>query len=675
VARSATIRLDVETAQGRAALEEFEGDLSGVEVRARQVDESLERLGTGSGEAAAQLRRAGGAVDEFSGKAQTMNRSASASANNLGFELVQAAQDARFGMAGAANQIPLMSEQFTQLTANTGSTSGALRALGGSLLGPAGLIGAITLGLPLIGQLTSKLFSAGDAADEAGASAAEADKQFRGLFETTEQLASGLPNLEGAAEDVEARLNDVGDAGVANLGGLIGGGGLLESNFIAELRQIQAGRGARSSVQEIRQAIQGSSEEAQLLQSALESAGIDVERLLTANLEEARQEIEQNIATLARFGRDPVPFLEDPEVAASAIQRQFRDVTNQLQSQVADGLIGEEEALNQRVEFLRKRLKQASAQFGGIAGQQSFERLQMSLQFLEGRLDELEEGQSGAADEAERQEQAMNGLAVSAKQAAENMVTVRRTLDNMDQMPMQRRINTFGAGFQAPTVGGTMLRQGQSQGGLMLQAARDAGVIDGFMDFSDVFRGGGGGGRSGQPEGLEAVSMSLEEIQQEFAVSEDKARQFKRTANQQLGSVVNAAGQLGQSLARAFSKGERSAKSIAATLLQGVGGVLSVIPGVGQIAGPVLGQLGGLIGAFDEGGVVDTPLQLVGESGPELAALPQGTQVSTARETERMLSQQQVNVNVTGEIRRLRSRELGLILREDETRRNQFGYS
>jgi len=543
-------------------------------------------------------------------------------------------------------------------------------------LGPAGLVGAITLGLPLIGQLTSKLFSAGDAADEAGASAAEADKQFRGLFETTEQLTSGLPNLEGAAENVKAQLNDVGDAGVANLGGLIGSGGLLESNFIAELRQIQAGRGPRSSVQEIREAIQGSSEEAQLLQSALESAGIDVERLLTANLEEARQEIEQNIATLARFGRDPVPFLEDPEVAADAIQRQFRDVTTQLQSQVADGLIGEEEALKQRVEFLRKRLKQASAQFGGIAGQQSFERLQMSLQFLQGRLDELEEGQSGAADETERQEQAMNGLAVSAKQAAENMQVVERTLGSMDQMPMQRRISAFGAGFQAPTVGGAMLRQGQGQGELMLQAARDAGFVEGFMDFSDLFQGERDTATQvAQPEGLEAVSMSLQEIQREFGVSEDKARQFKRTANQQLGSVVNAAGQLGQSLARAFSKGERSAKSIAATLLQGVGGVLSVIPGVGQIAGPVLGQLGGLIGAFDEGGIVDTPLQLVGESGPELAALPQGTQISTARETERMLSQQQVNVNVTGEIRRLRSRELGLILREDETRRNQFGYS
>ena len=578
-----------------------------------------------------------------------MNRSASASANNLGFELVQAAQDARFGMAGVANQIPLMTEQFTQLSAKTGSTSGALRALGGSLLGPAGLIGAITLGLPLIGQLTSKLFSAGDAADEAGASAAEADKQFRGLFETTEQLASGLPNLEGAAEDVEAQLNDVGDAGVANLGGLIGGGGLLESNFIAELRQIQAGRGARSSVQEIRQAIQGSSEEAQLLQSALESAGINVERLLTANLEEARQEIEQNIATLARFGRDPVPFLEDPEVAASAIQRQFRDITTQLQSQIGDNLTSEEEALNRRIEFLRKRLKQASAQFDGISGRESFERLQMSLQFLEGRLDELEEGQSGAADETERQEQAMNGLAVSAKQAAENMVTVRRTLNSMDQMPMQRRISTLGAG-RTPTLGGTMLNQGRSQGDLMLQAARDAGFISQFGTLQDT---------------LGSVGQAAQSAENDV----------KQSVNQELQRGVNLASQIGTTLIRAARRGGVEFEQAFGTILSAVGATLSAIPGVGTIAGPILGGAGQLISAFDQGGVVDTPLQVVGESGPELAALPQGTRVSTARETERMLSQQQVNVNVTGEIRRLRSRELGLILREDETRRDQFGYS
>jgi len=658
VARRATVTLDLETAQAQAKLEDTQEELQqteGAAEGAQQAFRSMSATASRSGsdlrsmslETSSAMTRVAGASEQASSSVQKVGKSASSSATNLGFELVGAAQDAQFGIAGLANQIPLITEQFQRLRQRTGSTSSALSTLGGTFLGPAGIVGAITLGLPLVQELASELFDAGDAADEAGASAASADKQFRGLFETTEQLASGLPNLEGAAEDVEARLNDVGDAGVANLGGLIGAGGLLESNFIAELRQIQAGRGARSSVQEIREAIRGSSEEAQLLQSALESAGIDVERLLTANLEEARQEIEQNIATLARFGRDPVPFLEDPEVAASAIQRQFRDVTNQLQSQVADGLIGEEEALNQRVEFLRKRLKQASAQFGGIAGQQSFERLQMSLEFLQGRLDELEEGQSGAADETERQEQAMNGLAVSAKQAAENMQVVERTLGSMDQMPMQRRISAFGAGFRAPTVGGTMLRQGQSQGALMLQSARDAGIIRDFRTLESTL---------GQ-------------------AAESAGNDVEQKVNRSLQRGVNLASQIGTTLIQSAQQGGVEIQQVFGTILSAVGGTLSAIPGVGQIAGPILSGAGQLIGSFDEGGIVDTPLQVVGESGPELAALPQGTRVSTARETERMLSQQQVNVNVTGEIRRLRSRELGLVLREDDTRREQFGHN
>ncbi len=365
-----------------------------------------------------------------------------------------------------------------------------------------------------------------------------------------------------------------------------------------------------------------------------------------------------------------MPFLEDPDVASDAIQRQFRALTDNLQQQVADGLIGEEEALNQRIDFLEQRLKQASGQFDGISDQQSFDRLRMSLEFLQGRLEDLESSQSDTADETERQEEAMNGLAVSAKQAAENMVTVQRALNSMDRMPMQRRIQAFGAG-RTPTIGGTMLNQGQSQGEMMFESLQNTFPDRfGFQGFSDVF-GGGTTSESGSPSGLSAITMSLQEIQSEFGVTEEKARQFKQTAQQQLGTVINAAGQLGQSLVRAFSKGERSAQNIAATLLQGVGGVLSVIPGVGQIAGPVLGQLGGLVGAFDQGGTVDTPLQIVGESGPELAALPRGTQVSTARETERMLSGQQT-VNVQAEIVRLPNSDLGFAIEEANKRSNLY---
>jgi hypothetical protein len=140
-----------------------------------------------------------------------------------------------------------------------------------------------------------------------------------------------------------------------------------------------------------------------------------------------------------------------------------------------------------------------------------------------------------------------------------------------------------------------------------------------------------------RPQGLRAVSMSLQEIQQEFGVSEQKAKQFKQTAESEMGSLINATGQLGQALVGVFKDGEKSAQDFFAAALQGVGGLLSAIPGVGSIAGPLLGQVGGLVRAFDSGGTVNTPLQVVGESGPELAALPQGTQVVSNSESQQMV--------------------------------------
>lgn len=391
------------------------------------------------------------------------------------------------------------------------------------------------------------------------------------------------------------------------------------------------------------------------------------------------EEVQSAAAQFGQINEETLGDIREDAEAQEEVLSALEDTQERLTQQQAQ-LFRDDNADPKRIQEVSQQLRAVENVMGVLEGSTGEVQERMAALVELGlpasvaeSIAEASTEQEGAADETERQEKAMNGLAVSAKQAAENMVTVRRTLNSMDQMPMQRRISAFGAGFQAPTVGGTMLNQGQSQGGLMLEAAQDAGFVEGFMDFSDVFRGGGGGGQTGQPEGLEAVSMSLEEIQQEFGVSEDKARQFKRTANQQLGSVINAAGQLGQSLVRAFSKGERSAKSIAASLLQGVGGVLSVIPGVGQIAGPVLGQLGGLIGAFDEGGVVNTPLQVVGESGPELAALPQGTRVSTARETERMLSgAQNVNVSIETELRRLPNGDLGVAVREAAQRNQQY---
>lgn len=75
-------------------------------------------------------------------------RSISNGANQASFALTnlgRVAQDAPFGFIGIANNLNPLLESFQRLRAETGSNSAALRALGGSLLGPAGLGVALSL--------------------------------------------------------------------------------------------------------------------------------------------------------------------------------------------------------------------------------------------------------------------------------------------------------------------------------------------------------------------------------------------------------------------------------------------------------------------------------------------------------------------------------------------------
>lgn len=71
--------------------------------------------------------------------------------------------------------------------------------------------------------------------------------------------------------------------------------------------------------------------------------------------------------------------------------------------------------------------------------------------------------------------------------------------------------------------------------------------------------------------------------------------------------------------------------------------IRAIVAGVGKIAG-FAGKIGGglskgfsAVTPFAAGGVVRSPLQLMGERGPELAAMPIGTRVISAPETRQML--------------------------------------
>jgi flagellar hook-basal body complex protein FliE len=146
--------------------------------------------------------------------------------------------------------------------------------------------------------------------------------------------------------------------------------------------------------------------------------------------------------------------------------------------------------------------------------------------------------------------------------------------------------------------------------------------------------GAKGSGATGTP-GLEAISMSLSEIQEEFDVSRRKAKQFKREAKSQVGQIVSAVGSLGSALVTVFQDGEKSAQEFASVALSAIGGVISAIPGVGQVAGPLFSAAGRVVGSFEHGGEPEPGLAKVHP--PELMVMNGEERIIGREETKAIL--------------------------------------
>ena len=90
---------------------------------------------------------------------QNVARGSNQAANAL-TNLGRVAQDAPFGFIGIQNNLNPLLESFQRLKAETGSTGGALKSLAGSLIGPAGLGLALSVGSALLIAFGDKLTSA-----------------------------------------------------------------------------------------------------------------------------------------------------------------------------------------------------------------------------------------------------------------------------------------------------------------------------------------------------------------------------------------------------------------------------------------------------------------------------------------------------------------------------------
>jgi hypothetical protein len=138
-------------------------------------------------------------------------------------------------------------------------------------------------------------------------------------------------------------------------------------------------------------------------------------------------------------------------------------------------------------------------------------------------------------------------------------------------------------------------------------------------------------------QGVSPTSAEFRVLRQRWADASAEANRLQQSTddtNRALERGIRAATQLGTTLVRAFQRGEVSAQTLLSTVLQLAGSLVST---ANPAAGAGLSGFGRIIGAFQHGGRVDTPLQVVGERGPELAALPQGTQVQSTADSRKAL--------------------------------------
>jgi len=124
--------------------------------------------------------------------------------------LSRVAQDAPYGFIGIANNLNPLLESFQRLKASTGTTGGAFKALGSSLMGPAGLGVALGVASSLLVVFGDRLFGAGKSAEKAKSAVdelkASTDNAFKESAKEATQVGSFISILRNETETRERKL-------------------------------------------------------------------------------------------------------------------------------------------------------------------------------------------------------------------------------------------------------------------------------------------------------------------------------------------------------------------------------------------------------------------------------------------------------------------------------------
>lgn len=203
------------------------------------------------------------AAAEKAGKAikgvSTTSSAATQSLINLG----RVAQDAPFGFIGIANNLNPLLESFQRLKATSGSTGGALKALGKELGGAGGLGFALSIVSSLAIVFGDKLFGVSKSAEKAKSAADSLRESISGIFKETAKEATEVGSLitvlKSETETRERRLGAIKElqriqpeifAGLKLEGDAVVGLDNAYTNYLGNLKNVIAAKIIQAQVEQ-----------------------------------------------------------------------------------------------------------------------------------------------------------------------------------------------------------------------------------------------------------------------------------------------------------------------------------------------------------------------------------------------------------------------------------------
>lgn len=206
--------LDQTSKQAAAALNNVSKSAAEWDKRARELNIQTNYTSRSFATLAASAKKVVTPVGQTGSALSKMSRSSTNATNSL-FALSGIVQDAPYGFRAIANNITFFSQQMAYSAKASGGFGAALKAMGASFAGPAGIIFAISAGVSLLDTFVGGMKKADTSASDFAKKIKDLRESILGssdAFEkasnSTDEQRAKLNLLYGAATDVTRSMNE-----------------------------------------------------------------------------------------------------------------------------------------------------------------------------------------------------------------------------------------------------------------------------------------------------------------------------------------------------------------------------------------------------------------------------------------------------------------------------------